>query len=75
MKSPTACLNEVLLRACIRAERVNQDRLADGDAQQLAKRNDNDASFFRHISRETIVSRRVIEPRTESAHERTCTGR
>ena len=47
-KPPTACLNEVLLRAAIRAERVNQDRLLDGDAAQLAKRNDQYAIEYRH---------------------------
>lgn len=48
MKPPTACLNEVLLRACLRAERINKDRLADGDAIQLAKRNDNYASEYKN---------------------------
>jgi hypothetical protein len=47
-KSPTACLNEVLLRAALRAERANAERLLDGDAQQLAKRNDNYAREYRH---------------------------
>ena len=47
-KSPTACLNEVLLKAALRAERANQDRLLDGEAHQLAKRNDNYAKEYRH---------------------------
>ena len=47
-KSPTAGLNEILLRAALRAERANQDRLLDGEAQQLAKRNDNYAREYRH---------------------------
>jgi hypothetical protein len=47
-KPPTACLNEVLLRAALRAERINQARLLDGDAAQLAKRNDNYASQYPH---------------------------
>jgi hypothetical protein len=47
-KAPTACLNEVLLRAALRAERANEARLLDGDAVQLAKRNDNYASQYPH---------------------------
>ncbi len=52
-KPPTACLNEVLLRAALRAERVNHDRLLDGDAQQHAKQNDNFAIEYRHRVPET----------------------
>lgn len=47
-KPPTACLNEVLLRAALRAERANQDRLLDGDAAQHARRNDDLAIQYRH---------------------------
>lgn len=47
-KSPTTALNEVLLAAALRAERANQDRLLDGERRQLAKRNDNHASEYRH---------------------------
>lgn len=47
-KSPTAALNEVLLRAALRAERINQDRALDAEANALAKRNDNYASEYRH---------------------------
>jgi hypothetical protein len=57
-KPPTACLNEVLLRAALRAERANEARLLDGDAAQLAKRNDNYASQYKSRSR---------KPQTESA--------
>ena len=48
MKSPTAALNEVLLAAAIRAERANEERLREGERHQLAKRNDNSASEYRH---------------------------
>ena len=47
-KSPTAALNEVLLRAALRAERANQARALDADAQALARRNDNFAREYRH---------------------------
>lgn len=47
-KSPTAALNEVLLAAALRFERANQARLLDGEASQLAKRNDNYAKEYRH---------------------------
>lgn len=47
-KSPVAALNEVLLRAALRAERANQARALDADAQALAKRNDNYAREYRH---------------------------
>lgn len=40
-KSPTVRLNEVLLNAAIRAERINADRLTDQRAQELARRNDD----------------------------------
>jgi hypothetical protein len=59
-KSPTACLNEVLLRAALRFERANEARLLDGEASQLAKRNDNYASLYQSRSR---------KPQTESANE------
>lgn len=60
-KPPTACLNEVLLRAALRAERANEARLLDGDATQLARRNDNYASQYPH---------RVHASQTESANVR-----
>lgn len=47
MKSPTAALNEVLLQAAIRAERINSDRCSDKHAHDLAKRNDRLASIHR----------------------------
>lgn len=47
-KSPTACLNEVLLKAALRFERANHEKLLDGEAHQLAKRNDNYAREYRH---------------------------
>lgn len=65
-KSPTACLNEVLLRAALRAERINHDRLADGDASQLARRNDNLAIEYRN--------RVPASQQTEDANERAGTG-
>lgn len=40
-KSPTVRLNEVLLNAAIRAERINADRSADQRARVLAQRNDD----------------------------------
>lgn len=46
MKSPTACLNEVLLSAALRFERVNADRIADREAKELARRNDKFANEF-----------------------------
>jgi hypothetical protein len=61
-KSPVACLNEVLLRAALRAERANEGRLLDGEASQLAKRNDNYASQYPH---------RVRETQTERTHDHT----
>lgn len=50
--TPTAALNEVLLRAALRAERVNAERLLDGDNAQRARRNDNSAILYRHRVRE-----------------------
>lgn len=47
-KTPTAALNEVLLRAALRAERANQDRALDAESHALAKRNDNYAREYRH---------------------------
>src|SRR4051812_16873155 len=61
-KPPTAALNEVLLRAALRAERINHDRLLDGDASQQARRNDNSAILYRH---------RVPAASPENAHGRT----
>jgi hypothetical protein len=48
-KPPVACLNEVLLRAALRAERANEARLLDGEASQLARRNDNHASLYHRV--------------------------
>lgn len=39
-KSATAALNEVLLAAALRAERLNASRDADERARELARRND-----------------------------------
>jgi hypothetical protein len=39
-KSPTAALNEVLLAAAIRAERINTERLSEERSRYLARRND-----------------------------------
>lgn len=50
MKSPTACLNEVLLAAALRAERINAERLADQTARDLAKRNDQYSTAFHEAS-------------------------
>jgi hypothetical protein len=47
-KSPITALNEVLLAAAIRAERANEERLRESERRQLAKRNDNYASEYRH---------------------------
>ena len=47
-KTPAACLNEVLLRAALRAERANRDRALDLEAQAHARRNDNYAREYKH---------------------------
>lgn len=66
-KSPTAALNEVLLRAALRAERINQARALDADAKALAIRNDNYAKEYRH--------HRVPSASQDGAtHERTRAG-
>lgn len=46
--NPTAALHEVLLRAALRAERINHDRLLDGDNVQRARQCDNSAVLYRH---------------------------
>ena len=48
-KPPTAGLNEILLCAALRAERINTARLLDGEASQLAKRNDYFAKEFHRV--------------------------
>lgn len=48
-KSPTACLNEVLLAAATRFERANQDRILELEARQLAKRNDAYAKEYNRV--------------------------
>lgn len=59
-KSSTAALNEVLLQAAIRAERINAEPMYEKHARELARRNDRLTS-----------SNRVPEIRqTESANER-----
>lgn len=40
MKSSTAALNEVLLQAAIRAERINAEPMYEKHARELARRND-----------------------------------
>lgn len=66
MKSPTACLNEVLLSAALRLERVNADREADRLARDLAKRNDQFAVEFHRVPNSASPK--------ENAHERAASG-
>lgn len=68
MKSPTAALNEVLLRAALRAERANHERALDAENSALAKRNDIYAKEYRHIHRVPAASQ------DGASHERTRAG-
>ena len=59
-KSPTACLNEVLLRAALRFERANLEKVLDTENQALAMRNDNYASVYRQMNRVPSISQESI---------------
>ena len=63
-KSPTAALNEVLLQAALRAERLNTEPVLEECARDLARRNDK-----------LSVASRVPASQTEtSANERSTTA-
>lgn len=63
-KSPTAALNEVLLHASIRAERINAEPEFERRAHDLAKRNDRLSSNYV----------RPVSSQTEDANGRTSAG-
>lgn len=48
-KSPTHCLNEVLLQAAIRAERINAEPAHERRARELAKHNDRLSEQYRRV--------------------------